>query len=216
MAVDMKQRIRTWCEQVGLFQEEIEDDTLAFRLRVVAPATARKAPGEFNIDVLDITQPKEDSDRVVVTAGIEFDESFSGPMKEFEGADEVMLNLEMTLDSRRELYLVDYTDGVLRSVIVFEEIFEDGLTKDRLMRALRSVNKTLVVALWVLRPLIRDLGADPDTMLDVESPEEVTAAAAAEGHPRAAEEVADRQCPDCGVELPGAGRFCSHCGARVG
>lgn len=209
MAVDMKQRIRTWCEQEGLFQEEIEDDTLAFRLRVVAPATARKPPGQFNIDVLDITQPKADSDRIVVTAGIEFDESFSGPMRHFEGADEVMLNLEMTLDSRPELYLVDYIEGVLRSVIVFEEIFEDGLTKDRLMRALRSVNKTLVVALWVLRPLIRDLGGDPDAIVGAESPEQLAPAPEAE-------DSAGERCPDCGAELPPAGRFCSHCGARVG
>jgi hypothetical protein len=174
MIADVKQTIRQWCEQERLFQEEIPDDTVAFRYRVIAPATAGRRPGEPNIDILDIVKAKEDGDRIVVTSGIEFDETLSSSMKSFQGAEEIMLNLEMILDSRNELYFVDYSDGILKSITVFEEIFEDGLTKDRLMRAIRGVNKTLVVALWEIRPLIEALGADVDKILGLESVEKLS------------------------------------------
>lgn len=210
MQPEIKQKILTWCQQARIFQEEVEDQSVQFRLRVRAPSVPAKQVGEYTIDVLDIVRPKENGDSLIVTSGIEFDEAFAAPMKSFPGAEDILFNLEMILDGRDELYLVDTRDGVLRSIIIFEEIFDDGLTKDRLMRALRGVNKTLVVALWVIRDLISALGASPEQMVGMDEKTSISPSVMEAGP-----EVTLVRCPACGMINEAKHSFCTQCGSKL-
>jgi len=218
--IEVKEQVRSWCVQEGLFQEEIDDETVVFRFRVRSPGSVGESSEGETIDLLDITKPMEDGDSIIVTSGIEFDNSIMAPMKSFEGANSLMSELEMTLDFRNELYIVDYSDGVLNSIIIFEEIFDDGLTKDRLMRAMRGVNKTLIVALWVLKPLLSELGTNVDEFLAAEETEIVetgeTPTPQVEDRPAGVDGTVDIQfCPNCKHEINKDNKFCTNCGIAL-
>lgn len=208
----IKEQLLHWCKQEHLLIDDVADAKARFRLKLRPPGRS-VSPAES--DVLHVHQPLDSDDRVVVSAGIAFDQSFAAPMRAVPNRDDIVLALEAALDGLTESYVVDYSDGFLRSFVVYDEIFADGLTKDRFIRALRSVHRGLLVALWTLRPMIEAAGGDIDARLGLPEEDQPTHVGAATGSSAADGQRQASDCARCGAALPAGVRFCGACGAAV-
>jgi hypothetical protein len=225
MELPVKERIRKWCEETGLFKEEVEDEKSFFHFKVIAPARAAINTDSLNINTIDISQPKIDSDKIITQAGIAFEKSFMAPLKSLSERQDIVYDLYMTLDSRPESYFIDYSDGIIKSIVVFEEIYMDGLSKDRLVTAVKGVNKSLVLALWILRPVLEELAGKSEsgrvstatgdtTGPDVYRPAEKTESKPGM-EPASTREKIAAFCSKCGKPNEKKARFCTSCGSSM-
>jgi hypothetical protein len=225
MELPVKERIRKWCEETGLFKEEVEDEKSFFHFKVIAPARAATNTELLTINTIDISQSKIDGDKIITQAGIAFDKSFITPMKSLSERQDIVYDLYMTLDSRPESYFIDYSDGIIKSIVVFEEIYMDGLSKDRLITAVKGVNKSLVLALWILRPVLEELANKSDsdqtstTVDDKAGPNIKRPVDNIESKPRAGPASGGEKfaafCSKCGKPNEKKARFCTGCGSSM-
>jgi hypothetical protein len=215
MDTSIKNKIIQWLQEGNIFQGELADKGNVFHFKVTAPGKSTVTPETIDISTVDIQQSEQDNDMITVSAGVQFDEEFISPIKSFNNADEVIFELNVALESRPESYYIDYDDdGLLRSIVVVEEIYFDGLTKDRLFRAIRGVNKSIVLALWVLRPLIDLLGIDTEKLVfDDETAEDT--GKTDDSHIVIEESSIAGFCPVCGKENKKQAKFCTKCGASL-
>jgi len=228
LSISIRDRIFQWCQEEKVFKEEIKDEKATFHFRVAAPGKAIDKTDAAGLGVIDISQPVLEHDKIVVSGGIAFDPKFMARAKSISNADDVLFELNMALENRPESYFIDYGEGrVIKSIVVVEEIFFDGLTKDRLFRTLRGINKSLIISLWVLRPLIEALGGDAKKLIEVEEPaaqpvaEKVSAAVTATA-PQAPSMKTEEEkpevakfCPKCGRLNAEGARFCPACGQSL-
>ena len=237
-AIEVKRRVYDWCRQEDLFGEEVEDEKTTFHIKVRPPTGGGAVDGAAGraLDALEVVQPKLDADKIVVFTGVNFDEELMAPVRLNPFYEDVIRNLEMTLESRPEAYLLDVSDGLLKSILIMDEIFFDGLTKDRFMKSLRSTNKTLVLSFWILTPILDaiqlpDEGASAKPSPGYEGADQGAVARAAEETElpssrsdaippedrRAPERPAGPCCPNpaCGGPLRPGVRFCTACGTPV-
>ncbi|MFC1946625.1 DUF2299 family protein [Chloroflexota bacterium] len=215
MDISIRNKIYQWVREGNIFQGEYEEKGNIFHIKVTAPGKSTITPETIDLSTVDIQQSEQDNDMITVSAGVQFDKEFINPIQSFNNADEVIFELNMALESRPESYFIDYDDdGVLKSIVVVEEIYFDGLTKDRLFRAIRGVNKSIILALWVLRPLIDSLGIDTEKLIfDDETAEE--AKETDDSHIVIDESFIAGFCPVCGKENKKKAKFCTKCGASL-
>lgn len=215
MDTSIRNKIYQWLQEGNIFQGEFEDKENIFHFKVTAPGKSTVTPETIDLSTVDIQQSDQDNDMITVSTGVQFDKDFINPIQSFNNADEVIFELNMALESRPESYFIDYDDdGILKSIVVVEEIYFDGLTKDRLFRAIRGVNKSIILALWILRPLIDLLGIDTEKLIfDDETTEEDKETD--ESHPVIDESSIASFCPVCGKENKKKEKFCTKCGASL-
>jgi hypothetical protein len=184
MSEDLRERIVSWCSAGGLFAGDDAGDGRVFCLKVLAPGV----PGEAASDetMLAVEQRSSLADRILVSGAIVFDRRVRDVMRTFD-QDALVQGLERQLDALPPAHLIDYQDGTIASVTAVDEIFVDGLTRDRLMQSLRDVHRAIRVTLWMLKPVLDEV---PD-------------------HP------AGRFCPSCGAEAGESSSFCRRCGAGL-
>jgi hypothetical protein len=204
MELPVKERIRKWCEETGLFKEEVEDEKSFFHFKVSAPARAATNTDTLTINTIDISQPKIDSDKIITQAGIAFEKSLMLSLQSLSERQDIVYDLYITLDSRPESYFIDYADGTIKSIVVFEEIYMDGLSKDRLITAIKGVNKSLVLALWILRPVLEELANKPGKIESKSGMEAISGS----------EKIA-AFCSRCGKPNEKKSRFCTSCGSSM-
>ena len=216
MEIPVKEKIKQWCQEVQLFKEEIVDERTSFHFRVLAPNKGSLDVTSFDFSTIDIIQPAGENDVVIVQAGISFDEDFMAYMKTLQESEQLIFDLHMTLESRPESYLLDHTDNVIKTLVVFEEIFFDGLTKDRLITAIKGVNKSLILALWILRPTLEVLSgvSDSGSLIDSDDNDVDISADDTVDIAVTAKESAGF-CPECGKENKKKAKFCTKCGASL-
>jgi hypothetical protein len=212
MDADVKDRVVMWCRQEGLLRDQLDDPRARWHIRASAPAAIARSVNGCPLDVVDVSQSIEDAERIVVYAGLDLDPALVDALRS-GGIGELVRDLEMTLASRPEAFLLDYADGALRSVVVLEEIYPDGLTKDRLMRALRGVHKSVVLALWTLRPSLERAGYKLEIDEGRPAPGGRGVAPLAAETPVPAPDLTT--CASCGAALRRAARFCTVCGTPV-
>jgi hypothetical protein len=227
VSVSVRDRIYQWTVDEKIFKEELQDEKATFHFRVTAPGKQDNNPDNLALNLVDISQPAVDRDKIVVSGGIAFDPKMMTGIKSVSNAEEVLFELNTALEARPEAYYIDYGENrAIKSIVIVEEIFFDGLTKDRLFRALRGVNKGLVVSIWVLRPLLEAIGGignitiesgqtaatpqkAPVENVPIKSPEQLVKTESAKLE--SGQETA-KFCPQCGKPNTGSAKFCPACG----
>ena len=149
MAVkDIKEMVKKWCEEEGIFDEENEDPLSEFNYTINYPSEIQHK--------LNVLHPK-DSDRVLIMSGTRFEaqdieQMRSLPMDELE---DLMWELRFTLGPRPTEFDLKRPVDVLESFLITAVIYSDGLTKDRFMTAIRDVYKSKLLASWKIQQRLK-------------------------------------------------------------
>lgn len=147
---DVKTKVRKWCEEEGLFDEEIEDPQAVFNYAINYPKGLNHK--------INIIQPKKGDDKVIVLSGSRFESRIVSELRNIsrEELDDLLWDIRISLCSRPTEFELKISEdsAVPESLFVNYPIFLDGLTKHRLMTAIRDVYKSKLLAFWKIRQRI--------------------------------------------------------------
>lgn len=146
---------------------------------------------------LSVSQ-EDGSDRITISVGFALSDSDQTAVSQSSaGAFRVMKEISLALHSTPVLFNIEQKDAALTKVAVYQVLYADGLSKDRVMTALFQVEKASALVLLLLSDYL------PKTSPPGESQPVSQAGAGA-------------TCTNCGAKLKPNATFCSSCGQRVG
>jgi hypothetical protein len=139
----MRKRIKQWLVEEELFREEVDEESSHFRFVFTFPEE----------HFMEIIQPTTKTDMIVVAATtivnpdhVEIMRNMPPPHRaEFLWAFRCILN-NFFID-----FELIHGDNVLERFTLSDILYEDGLTKDALMRTIRRVWKANLQAIWILQ-----------------------------------------------------------------
>lgn len=139
----MRQKIKQWLIEENLFREEIDDDATNFRFVFAYPEE----------HFMEIIQPSSKPDMIIVAVTtivnpdhIEIMKHLPPPQRaEFIWAFRCILN-NFFVD-----FELAHEDNVLERFSLSDILYEDGVSKDALMRTVRKVWKANLQAIWILQ-----------------------------------------------------------------
>ena len=144
---DVKKQVRKWFEEEDMFEDEVDDPKSVFNYVINYPVNIQHR--------MNVIQPKDGKDKVMVLSGARFEPETVERMRGMPGPEleDLMWDLRLTLCARPTEFELSRgkENGAPEAVLISTLIYSDGLTKDRLMGAVRDVYKSKLIALWKIR-----------------------------------------------------------------
>ncbi|MGL4669683.1 MAG: DUF2299 domain-containing protein [Methanobacteriaceae archaeon] len=139
--IDSKE-IQLWLADEGLFKEKNHNDNANFHFIVNYP----------DGNLMDIVQPKGKEDMLVIGCATSIGPEHREIIKNTTDKKKVKLiwDFRFALNSFLLDFELDHPNNEIAGFVITDEIFEDGLTKDRLMSNIKKVFKGKLQCLWIL------------------------------------------------------------------
>jgi hypothetical protein len=139
---ETRDRIKSWMVQEGLFKEEVPVENLHFQLAAEFPAKS----GRY----LSIIQPKSHEDMIVVFSRIRLADSHHLALSAMPPKDKERLIWKMRYDLlfQDSSFEIEPAGSDLQSIRFMREIYYDGLTKNKLMEAIKENFKCELYVVW--------------------------------------------------------------------
>ncbi len=139
--MSMEENVKKWLQDEDLLREVKYDENADFHFIVEFPKE----------NIMDVVKPK-DKDSIIIACATQVAPQH---VSLIESADmktkkEFILDLNFGLNT----FLVDFelqvNNDILRQFVITEQIFEDGLTKDMLIRTMKRVFKAKLHCIWLI------------------------------------------------------------------
>jgi hypothetical protein len=135
-------KIIAWLSQEGLFKESVQDENLSFHLAAEFPARSGRH--------VNVIQPKGREDVVIVFSRIRLADMHKKALHAMPPKTKERLLWEMryALLFQESSFEMEPPGGDLEGIRFSREIYYDGLTKNKLMEALRENLKCELFVVW--------------------------------------------------------------------
>lgn len=139
MATD---KLIAWLSQEGLLKEQVQDEKLSFHLACEYPARSGRH--------VNIIQPKGREDVVIVFSRIRLSDTHKRALHSLhpKAKERLLWDMRYALLFRESSFEMEPSGGDLESIRFTREIFYDGLTKNKLMEALKENLKCELYVVW--------------------------------------------------------------------
>jgi hypothetical protein len=136
------EKITAWLTQEGLFREQVQDENLSLHLACEYPARSGRH--------VNIIQPKGREDVVIVFSRIRLADRHKKALQSLhpKAKERFLWDMRYALLFRESSFEMEPSGGDLESIRFTREIFYDGLTKNRLMEALKENLKCELYVVW--------------------------------------------------------------------
>ncbi len=143
-------KITAWLTQEGLFKERVQDEKLSFHLACEYPAHSGRH--------VNVIQPKGREDVVIVFSRIRLADSHKKALQGLhpKARERFMWDMRYALLFRESSFEMEPPGEDLESIRFTREIFYDGLTKNKLMEALRENLKCELFVVWKFQEAFGD------------------------------------------------------------
>jgi hypothetical protein len=140
---EMQERIKQWLIEEGMFQEEIEDKESRFRFLFQFPED----------HFMEILSPLSSPDLVVVLSPTTISEDQIALMEKVppDHRAEFIWALRFVMNTFSLEFEMTHPDNILQKFLISDLVYEDGLTKDRLMISIRKIWKANLQVIWILQ-----------------------------------------------------------------
>ncbi|MCK9151129.1 DUF2299 domain-containing protein [Methanobacterium alcaliphilum] len=139
----IEDNIQKWMADEGYFRQRVPDDTANFHFMVNYPEG----------HVIDIIQPKGKVDMVVIGCATNVSPEHLNAMQKisYDEREEFIWEFRFTLNNFLVDFQLQHPDNILQSFVVSEEIYEDGMNKDRLISTVKRVFRAKLQGLWKIQ-----------------------------------------------------------------
>ncbi len=140
--IDTREKIKTWLVQEGLFKEEILAENLYFQIAAEFPAKSGRH--------LSIIQPKSHEDMIVVFSRIRLADAHQKALSAMppKAREHLLWQMRYDLLFQDSSFEIEPGGSDLQSIRFTREIYYDGLTKNKLMEAIRENFKCELYVVW--------------------------------------------------------------------
>ncbi len=139
--MNIEKKVQEWLVDEGMFREKAVDENTDFHFIIEFPKD----------NIMDVVKPKG-KDSVIIGCATKVADQHIDLMTQAkpEKQTEFILDLNMGLNK----FLVDFelqiNQNILQQFVITECIYEDGLTKDFLIRSLKKVFKAKLHCIWLI------------------------------------------------------------------
>lgn len=139
----IENKVQKWLSDVGIFRQKVPDDNTNFHFIVHYPED----------NVMDVIQPKGIEDLILIGCATNVSPEHSSEMKHLPDSkkEEFIWDLRYMLNSKEVDFQLAHPNNVLESFLITSEIYGDGLTKDRLMYAIKTVFRAKIQCVWKIQ-----------------------------------------------------------------
>jgi hypothetical protein len=139
----MKDRIKGWLVEEEMLVKEIQDAHSRFRFLIMFPRD----------HYMEVAQPLAGTDMVIIISPT----NVSPEHREIMGRSrpeqraEFIWALRFVMNTLSVDFEIDHPENILDKFTITDQIYEDGLSKDRLMSAIRKVWRANLQVIWILQ-----------------------------------------------------------------
>jgi hypothetical protein len=139
----MKDQIKGWLVEEEMLVREIQDAHSRFRFLIMFPKD----------HYMEVAQPLASTDMVVIISPM----SVSPEHREIMGRSrpeqraEFIWALRFVMNTLAVDFEIDHPENILEKFTITDQIYEDGLSKDRFMSAIRKVWRANLQVIWILQ-----------------------------------------------------------------
>jgi hypothetical protein len=147
---DTCNRIIKWLTEEGLYKNRIQDENLHFHLAAEYPLRSGRH--------LSIIQPKNHEDMVVILSRIMLADVHKNALLAMQRKDRLKLlwNMRYALLFQESSFEMQPGGESLEGIQFTHEIYYDGLTKNKLMEAMRENFKCELYVVWKFQEIFGD------------------------------------------------------------
>jgi hypothetical protein len=139
--MNVEEKVRQWLSEEDLMREVKYDENADFHFIVEFPKD----------NIMDVVKP-EGKDCIIIACATQVAPQHMDLMKQADDTTrkEFLMDLNFGLNN----FLVDFelqiAQDILQQFVVTDQIFEDGLTKNELIRTLKRVFKAKLHCIWLI------------------------------------------------------------------
>ncbi|MCC7554206.1 MAG: DUF2299 family protein [Methanobacteriaceae archaeon] len=137
-----EETVQKWLIDESLFKEKLQDENSNFHYIINYPDN----------HIMDVIQPVGKPDLIIIGCATEIGEDHRNLMR--KAKNEVKEGFVWDVRFILNNFLLDFNlqieNNELKHFVITEEIFEDGLTKDVLIRSIKKVFKAKLQCMWGL------------------------------------------------------------------
>ena len=139
--MSLEDKIKQWLTEEDLLREMKYDENADFHYIIEFP----------NDNIMDVVKPK-DKDCVVIACATQVAPQHQNLM--ISSDKNTQREFIMELNFGLNQFLVDYelkvSNDILQQFVITEQIFEDGLTKNELIRTVKRIFKSKLHCIWLI------------------------------------------------------------------
>lgn len=139
----MESKIKRWLTEEGLLGQIVDDENANFHFIVNYPED----------HVIDVIQPKDKEDLVLVACATSVSPEHLSKIRELSESkrEEFLWQVRFSLNKFLVDFQLEHPRNILESYLVTDEIYNDALTKDRLISTIKKVFKAKLHVLWLIQ-----------------------------------------------------------------
>lgn len=139
--MNIEEKVEQWLSEEDFIREMKYDENADFHFIIEFP----------NDNIMDVVKPK-DKDCVVIACATQVAPQHLSLME--SASKKTQKDFIMELNFGLNHFLVDYelkvSNDILQQFVITEQIFEDGLTKNELVRTIKRVFKSKLHCIWLI------------------------------------------------------------------
>lgn len=139
----MEGKIKRWLSEEGLLGQIVDDENANFHFIVNYPED----------HVIDVIQPKGKRDLVLVACATSVSPEHLSKIRELSESkrEEFLWQVRFSLNKFLVDFQLEHPRNILESYLVTDEIYNDALSKDRLISTIKRVFKAKLHVLWLIQ-----------------------------------------------------------------
>ena len=140
---EIEENVQKWLSDEGLFRQKVPDDNTNFHFMINYPEG----------HVLDVIQPKGKDDMVLVACATNVSPEHQTEIKKLSAKkrEEFIWDVRFLLNNQFVDFQLQHPDNILQNFVITEEIFEDGLSKDRLISTVKKIFRAKLQGIWKIQ-----------------------------------------------------------------
>jgi len=139
----IENKVQKWLSDEGLFRQKVPDENANFHFVINYPEG----------HILDVIQPKGKEDMVLIACATNVSPEHQTEIRKLkpEKKDEFIWEFRFLLNSQFVDFQLQHPENILQSFLITDEIFEDGLSKDRLISSVKTIFRAKLHGIWKIQ-----------------------------------------------------------------
>ncbi len=150
----IEDKVQKWLSDEGLYRQKVPDDNANFHFIINYPEG----------HVLDVIQPKGKKDMVLIACATNVSPEHQTEIRllNFDKREKFLWEFRFLLNGQFVDFQLQHPENVLQGFLITDEIFEDGLSKDRLISSVKKIFRAKLQGIWKIQMEfgIHDEGSD--------------------------------------------------------
>lgn len=139
----IENKVQKWLSEEGFFRQKVPDDNANFHFIINYPEG----------HVLDVLQPKGKDDMILLACATNVSPEHQTEIRllDFEKREKFLWEFRFLLNNQFVDFQLQHPENVLQGFLVTDEIFEDGLSKDRLISSVKKIFRAKLQGIWKIQ-----------------------------------------------------------------